>query len=382
MANFSSVNTVLPSKTLLRGTRAARATSADIDGDSFLVNGQLTLKGCRLEDVSLEGLLLNSRFVQAIFDDLNPETRGRWAYPDGPWNAERNTDAFIAQMPVWAASGLNAFTLNLQGGSPEGYSRGQPWENSSFAPDGSLRPAYMARLERVLDHADALGFVVILGLFYFGQDGRLRDEAAVLHAADNAVDWLLERHYTNVLVEIANECDINDVDETLHIGVDGSFSYEHAILCAPRAHELIEHVQRRSTGRVGNRAGRLLVSTSYRGSGRLRENVARVADFILLHGNSVPSSAELIAMIQDSRGCAGYRGQPITINEDDHYDFEHRDCHYLSALRARVGWGLFDFRAPHEGFESGYQSVPVDWTSSTQRKRAFFDLTSRLAGKS
>jgi hypothetical protein len=351
-----------------------RHTAVSIVGSSFLVNGQPTLLGRQLDGVSLEGLLLNARFVQAIFDDLNPETRGRWAYPDGSdFDAERNTNEFVAQMPQWKRDGLQAFTLNLQGGSPQGYSHEQPWENSAFDANGELRSEYMARLERILDCADELGFVVILGLFYFGQDSRLRDETAVIRGVDNAVDWLLKREYQNVLVEIANECDINDADEIYKIGVDGSFSYEHPILCAPRAHELIECVQQRSKGH-------LLVSTSYRGGAILRENVARVADFILLHGNSVESSAALLEMIEQSRACVGYRGQPITINEDDHFEFEREDCYFLTALRARVGWGLFDFRFQNEGFEQGYQSVPVDWRTTSDRKRGFFERLRRVSG--
>jgi len=61
-----------------------------------------------------------------------------------------------------------------RGGGPTGYAKAQLWHNSAFAADGSLRPAYMRRLEKVLDRADELGMVVILGLFYFGQDERLR----------------------------------------------------------------------------------------------------------------------------------------------------------------------------------------------------------------
>ena len=57
----------------------------------------------------IEGLLLNSRMIQGIFDDLNPETRPRWAYPDtGRWDPERNTREFIAAMPEWRRHGLLA----------------------------------------------------------------------------------------------------------------------------------------------------------------------------------------------------------------------------------------------------------------------------------
>src|SRR4029453_18547441 len=104
------------------------------------VNGRPTYAGRTWNGHKIEGLLLNSRMVQGIFDDLNPETRRRWASPaPGRPDPERNTREFLAAMPEWRRHGLLAFTINLQGGSPEGYSKGQPWENSAIAPDGSLR---------------------------------------------------------------------------------------------------------------------------------------------------------------------------------------------------------------------------------------------------
>lgn len=99
-----------------------------------------------------------------------------------------------------------------------------------MADDGSLRVDYMKRLERIIDRADELGMVVILGYFYFGQDERLRDEAAVIGAANNATQWIFDRGYRNVLVEIDNECN----DERYH----------HAILQSERVHELIERVKK------------------------------------------------------------------------------------------------------------------------------------------
>jgi hypothetical protein len=158
----------------------------------------------------IEGLLLNSRMVQGIFDDLNPETRSLWDYPDGPWDAERNTREFVAAMSAWRSHGLLSFTINLQGGSPHGYSGGekQPWLNSAFDAAGDLRPDYMARLNLIFDEADRLGMAPILGLFYYSQDRHLVDEEAVLRASDNATDWVLNSGYCNVLVEINNQADV------------------------------------------------------------------------------------------------------------------------------------------------------------------------------
>jgi len=95
----------------------------------------------------------------------------------------------------------------LQGGSPEGYSRSQPWVNSSFETGGRLRPAYMSRLERILDRADELGMIAIVGFFYQAQERRMNGEQSVVRAADAATGWLIDKGYTNVLVEVANEAD-------------------------------------------------------------------------------------------------------------------------------------------------------------------------------
>src|SRR5262249_35691526 len=133
----------------------SRRTSVTIAGDAFAINGRPTYEGRQWQGRRIEGLLLNSRMVQATFDDLNPETRNLWKYPDnGVWDAERNTREFIAAMPEWRRHGLLAVTVNLQGGSPQGYSKDQPWHNSAFTSSGGLRPEYMARMERVVDAAD------------------------------------------------------------------------------------------------------------------------------------------------------------------------------------------------------------------------------------
>ncbi|MBI5692734.1 MAG: hypothetical protein HZC55_21870 [Verrucomicrobia bacterium] len=333
-----------------------------INGESFLLNGRPTYAGRAWEGVSIEGRLMNSRMVQGIFDDLNPETRARWAYPDtGKWDPDRNTREFIAAMPEWRRHGLLAFTLNLQGGSPEGYSRLQPWHNSAISADGSLRPDYLARAARILDRANELGMVVILGLFYFGQDERLTDEAAVIRAVDAAVDWLVTRGDRHVLVEVNNECNVR---------------YDHAILQPGRVHELILRVRERST-RAGHR---LLVGTSYGGGKVPEDNVVRASDFLLVHGNGVKDPARITQMVQQTRALPAWRPMPIVFNEDDHFDFEKPSNNFVAAVRAGASWGYFDFRMKGEGFTDGYQSVPVDWGIASPRKQAFFAKLREITG--
>jgi hypothetical protein len=343
-----------------KATVESRRTEVSIDNDMFFINGRPSYEGRDWYGWKIEGLLFNARLIQGIFDDLNPETVSRWAYPDtGRWDAERNTREFMAAMPAWRAHGLLAFTINIQGGSPEGYSRLQPWHNSGFNLDGSLRPDYMARLGKILDFADELGMVAILGLFYFGQDERLADEAAVVRAVDNAVGWVLERGYTNVLIEVNNECDVD--------------RYEHGILRPGRVHELIERVKGHTKG-----GRRLLVSTSYGGGTVPLENVVRSADFLLMHGNGVSEPERLADMVRQARAVSGYRPMPILFNEDDHFDFHSPLNNMLAAVSQYASWGYFD--PGKSNYHDGYQCPPVDWQINTPRKKAFFGKLKEITG--
>jgi len=336
-----------------------RLTTVAIDGDRFLINGKPTYEGREWRGHRIEGLLLNTRMVQGIFDDLNPETRSNWLYPDTHvWDPERHTDEFVAAMPEWRRHGVLAFDINLQGGSPQGYSREQPWHNSAITEDGELRPDYMDRLRRILDQSDALGMVVMLGVFYFGQDQRIRDEAAVIRALDNALDWVFAGGYTNVLIEVNNECNVR---------------YDHAILQPARVHELIEHVKGRT-----HEGRRLLVSTSYGGGRVPAENVVRASDYLLLHGNGVSDPNRIAAMVRETRQVPGYRPVPILFNEDDHFDFENPRNNFTAAISEYCSWGYFD---PGESdYVDGYQCPPVNWGINTDRKRGFFNLAQEISG--
>lgn len=337
-----------------------RKTIVSIVGDEFYINGKPTYEGRSWRGHKIQGLLLNSRMVQGIFDDRNTNTVQRWRYPDTKrWDAERNTREFINAMAEWRRHGLLAFTIDLQGGSPEGYSRDQPWHNSGIETDGSLRADYLRRLERILDRADELGMVAIVGYFYFGQDQRLKDEAAVLRATDNITDWLFDRGYRNVLVEINNECNVR---------------YDHDVLKPNRVHELIDRVRNKSRN-----ARRFYVGTSYGGGAIPGENVVRSSDFILIHGNGVSDPNQIAEMVKKTRAVRGYFPKPILFNEDDHFDFEKPLNNFVASLSQYASWGYFD--PGKNDYVDGYQSPPVNWGINTPRKRSFFNLLAEITGE-
>jgi hypothetical protein len=337
----------------------ARRTTLTISGDSFLINGEPTFKGRTWRGHRIEGLLPNARLVQGIFDDTNPATNAQWAYPDtGKWDADRNTREFVAAMPAWRQRGLLGITLNLQGGSPLGYGN-KGWINTAFAADGSLKPAYFQRLELILNRADELGMIVILGLFYFGQAQNLQDEAAVLRATDLALAWLHDRGYRNIIIEVCNEA--------------RERGYHHDILRLSVMPAMLQRMRA-----VEHNGWRFPVSVSLSGGEVPTTEIVAASDVILIHGNNkgtvVTTPARIREMIAQTRALPGFRSMPVVINEDDHYAFDQPDNNFIAATENHVSWGFFDFRRAGEPMTDGFQSVPVDWTISSPRKRAFFDL--------
>ena len=300
--------------------------------------------------------------VQGIFDDLNPESSSEFAYADTKkWDADRNTNEFIAAMPQWYEQGMNAFTLNMQGGSPYGYGN-KKCLNPGFNPDGTLMQSYMNRLERILKRADDLHMVVILGIFYFGQDQNLKDEKAIINAVDNLTNWLFEKSYRNVLIEITNESGIK--------------AYDHQILYPQRISELILRVKAKQ-----QKGYRFLVGTSFGGKVVPTSNVVKASDFLLIHGNGAKDPNQIQLLIDSTKLVDGYRTMPIVNNEDDHYDFDKEVNNFTTSIENYVSWGFFDFRFIGEtDYKEGYQSVPVDWGINSQRKIGFFKKVKEITG--
>lgn len=272
----------------------SRRTVVSIDGTRWLINGQVTYPGS-----PAEGLLMNVRMVNATFEDLNRHD----------FDPEANTDRFLAHLPDYAAHGIRAITLNFQGGHA-GY---EGPRNSAFNPDGSLREQSVKRIKRVVEACDRQGVVVILGCFYQRQDQILKDEEAVKTALVNAVRWIAEEGFTNVVLEVANEFP--------HRG------FNHRILRDPEGEaELIRLAKKTHP--------RLLVSTSGIGDGRFPDVVAEAADFILIHFNGVP-----VAAIPQRIAALKRFGKPIVCNEDDKTGVVAAQAAELS-VKHDASWGL------------------------------------------
>jgi hypothetical protein len=258
-----------------RQAKAAKTRVLLVDG-RWHVNGKLTNPGS-----SAEGLLMNVRMVNATFEDRNQKTR------PADFDADANTSAFIAKIPDYAAHGVNAFTLCLQGGMP-GY---EGAVNSAFESDGSLRPDYLPRVARVIDACDERGVAVILGCYYQRQSRILRDEQALRAGIVNVARWIQSSGWQHVLLEVANEYP--------HTG------FKHPLIRDAKGQASLVRVAKETTPA-------LLVTTSGLGDGIIHREVAEVCDFLTPHWNGTPVDkiAERLAEL------ARY-GKPIVVNEDD-----------------------------------------------------------------
>ena len=312
---------------------AASKTRLAIRDGRWYLNGTITYPGA-----PAEGLLMNVRMVNSTFEDRSDATR-----PAG-FDADRNTASFIARIPDYVAHGVRAFTLCLQGGMP-GYEKAR---NSAFEADGSLRPAYLARVQRVIEAADEAGAAVILGCTYQRQDQVLRDETAVRAAVANAARWVRQRGYAHVALEIANEYP--------HKG------FEHTILRTPAGvADLIRHARAAAPG--------LLVSASGLGGGQCHPEVCEAADFILIHFNSTP-----VDRIAERVEALKAFGKAIVCNEDDKAGREGARA-AEAAVRAGCSWGLMlNTLNQYVPFEfKGHQDDPVIYatlkTLTTPRPR-------------
>ncbi|WP_108397518.1 hypothetical protein [Devosia submarina] len=341
-------------------------TVVSIEGTKFLINGSPTHASREWNGHSIEGHLFNSRMVQALSDDENPSTRGVWMYPDGEeFSAERNLREFLSALKDYRAHGLDAIGINMQAGSPQGYSVVQPWVLTGFNGDGSLKRPWLDRLKQVIDECDRLGMVVILGLFYWKQTRIFTSEEAVRKAVINIVDWLAEHDARNVLLEIGNEVDLPFAQPNIE---------------AARGDELIKLAQEHSAGKFNTPSKRLMVSTSLAHPKPVNQKIMSSADFLLLHGNGTHHPDSVRLMIRANRAQEYHRPMPVMINEDDHFDFDKPDNNFVAAIGEDVSWGYFDYRMNRERYEDGFQSLPVDWTISSVRKKAFFKLLKEVTG--
>jgi len=307
-------------------------TVLSIEKTRFRINGQLTYSEIPNCPEKYQGLLMNARFIQGVFDDKKePERFHRFGRVFDP---EQNTNDLAAALPEWYASGLRAFTVGFQGGGPCFTIFGN-LQNSPYSADGtSMDERYLTRMARIIEAADELGMVVIVSLFYGHQVKYLQDNEAVAAAVKTACNWLRDQQYTNVIIEIANERDIDPYREKTILYQEWGVVH------------LMEIARKESGG--------MPVGCSSTDAG-FSEAIFRHSDVLLIHGNNL-SRQKFYNWILRTKQCC--QDKPILCNEDS-----QALSNMQVALDEGISWGYYNNMTKQE--------PPAVW-GITQGEDAFF----------
>ena len=309
-------------------------THISVKGEQFYINGQPVYSEISPGNPEAHGLLMNARFIQGIFDDkADPQRFARFGWDK--WDPERNTKGLIKALPEWYSYGLRAITVGLQGGMPVFTIKNETINNNPFSEDGKeIDPAYLSRLDSLIRAADDIGMVIIVSILYEGQSPRLRDGRTIRNAVTSACRFLRDNKYTNVIIEVANECNV------------GQFKRHPLVYFGEGAAALVDLAREESGG--------MLVGCSL-GGGDVDRDIAEASDVILIHGNGT-TRQHYFNQVRKVREFNLNR--PIVCNEDS-------PCigQLQVAFDTKTSWGYYNNLTKQE--------PPADW-SVTKGEDLFF----------
>ena len=271
-----------------------------------------------------EGLIMNARLVQATVDHDEQAPN---------WNPESNTNNFVAELPAMAAHGLNAITINCQGGL---YRRSaqEAYDAGAFNANGTLRTDHASRILRAVTGMLDNGIIPVVGIFYFRQDQILTNASALQAAIDN-LTALLADHQPYVMLEVINEATHGLID--------------HPQLDEANVHNFVDALVAGGWIATHSQVPGQVPTVAEQGDGQI----------VFLHGNN-KTIAELNTMVTNAKNA--HPNKPIMFNEDGPSVNDpgiYTAAEYVARLNAMVtagvGWGYYD--------QSGFQEACNDANS-------------------
>ncbi len=294
---------------LISACDLSEKTKVSIRGNNWFINDKIINEG-----TPSEGLLMNVRMVNSVFEDRGDKMPHEFV----DFDPDKNTDEFISRIPEYVNAGANAFTISLQGGSP-GY---EGAVNSAFEADGSLREDYLERVKRVIKIADKNSAVIILSCLYQRQNSHLsalnlKDD--IRNAIVNTVKWIKDNDFKNIVLEISNE---------YRHGGYRNWKEGKWLISTKGQTDLINLAKKTYPD--------LLVGTSGMGSGTMNDSIAEAVDYITIHFNTTALSdypAKIMALKK--------YGKPLICNEDDKIGNDGAEALRLSVNNG-CAWGYMN----------------------------------------
>ncbi len=312
-------------------------TQYKILGEDFYINNRLTYSEIPESDSKVHGLLFNGRWIQGIFNDINPDNMNKYDRFGKKFDCDQNTDDLIRNLPQWYEKGIRAITVGLQGGGPIfTYSDWTVIDTGCFSKDGKdMSDQHKKNLLKIIKACDELGILVIVSILYQAQEHLFRDGVAIVQGVRTACEFLANTCYDNIIIEVANEHNV------------GNFSKHPMIGTSEGIANLINLAREWSNGRfaVGSSPG----------GGDFDKIIGDNSDVILIHGNTLRRQEYYDFICKIKSVCPN---KPIVCNEDSQM-FSQLAVSYAT----HTSWGYYN------NFTK--QEPPTDW-SITKGEDYFF----------
>jgi len=318
-------------------------------------NGNVTYPNSKVE-----GSLMTVRVANGIFDDkVNPSFfddfplvcgLNSWEFNNATyvfWNASENTQRLVQAIPEYKSYGINAITVNMQGGCScsRGISGTGQWvDNNPYLkyPNGTLYvdPAYLNRIDSVIQTAKDNEVIVVLGVIYFGQAPRIPSSADKLEATRLIVNHVMEKNFSNVMIETGNE-------------VSGGVYLDMV--------KLVKNM-------TANNSFFIPAGYSNGFNQNHSDDYLSVADVVFVHPTYLTwDDANITEFVNDYKNKTAYRGQPIIMTEDDK---DSTVKYLLQSADAGLGWGYYN--------DKEKQSVPANFSVYSDNDKLFFGTVKNL----
>jgi len=286
-------------------------------------------------------------------------------------NIERNKNEFIENLKEWCKSGVNLITVGLQSPNPfdeyykkareQDKSKNISFKSSGLKSDGTLDFAYLENAEEIIKAANSLEFTVLVNILSPSCENIFEDEFAIINGIFNIIDWLLEKNFSNILVNIT------DISHTF---------YKSSVLNGSRIINVLKSVKEKVKNNIILGAG---IKTFANVNTKNIEEYIILSDFIPIYANNTKSNYNTKKMIENiyffkkimrDKG----REVPIIMAKGDDLSEQYNSYgknNLIEALENNISWCYYD--------KDGFVILPVNWDkNSSMEKQRFFEIVENI----
>jgi len=279
-------------------------------------------------------------------------------------DTEKIKRGFISNMEIWRGCGVNLVTVGLQSPCPFGeyYKKAREQnkglyissDSSAINHDGSLNFDFLDNAEKIIVSANSAKLTVLVNILSPMREYIFDDEYAVINGIFNAVEWLAEKNFTDILVNIT------DISHTF---------YKSSVLNQNKINKILKSVRDKTTGK-------LILSAGIKTFANFNENDIReyieLSDFIPIYAinpKSIYTTKNMIEKIYFFKKIAA--NIPIIMVKGDDLNDKYNSygkINLTEALDNNISWCYYDLN----GFVIlNNRSINWDINSSPEKKRFF-----------